>query len=272
MLEAITYLQLPFVQRAVFAGILFAALAGILGIFTLMRRSAFFGDALAHSALAGVALGLFFKLPPLPVAFVYAFLMALLLPWLKTRTRLSFDTLLGIFLPFSMGLGVIIFSFLPGSQPDLISFLFGSVLTTTWFDFVLLSVLVVFAAVCIKLFFHRFVLLSLDHDYAKLLKLPISKLDFLYHFLLALTVIAGVRLVGVILVNALLVIVPSMVKLHARSMRSMFIYAPLAGMFTVLLGIGLSFQFNLPSGAMIAVTAGLLFGVSFVLSKLRTSR
>ena len=260
-------LQFAFFQRALGVGVLLAILAGLVGVFSTVRKSSFFGDAIAHSALAGVALGLFFEVNPLLTASVYAVLLAVALPWLKKNTGFSFDSLLALFLPVSMGAGVIIFSALPGYQPNLLSFLFGNMLAITNQDMYFLLLIVALVLGTGVFFFRQFLLVSLDEDQARLLGIRVSILEFVYHFILALTVVAGVRLVGVVLVNAFLIIPPLIVGIHVRSLKQLFIFTPVISLITVLGGMIASVALNAPTGASIAVFAGALFVVSLLVKK-----
>ncbi len=263
----IEYLQLPFVQRAILAGLIFAILAGVVGVFMTMRRAAFFGDAIAHSALAGIALGLLIHVNPLITAFIYALFIAFLLPYLQKKTNFSFDNLLGIFLPLSMGLGVIIFSWLPGFQPQLLSYLFGSILTINWSDIIFFFILLVLVKVIMFFIKDQLILVSLDSDYARLLGIKVVYYEMVYHFLLALTIITGVRLIGIVLMNALLIIPSSIARIYAKSLKVYFILTPIVGLISVSLGILLSLVFNAPSGAMIAVVSGFLFIISLIFKR-----
>lgn len=265
-------LAFTFFQRALIAGFLLAILAGIVGVFTLIRKASFFGEAVAHSSLAGVAIGLFFSVNPLVSAAVYAVLLAVFLPWLRKQTGFSFDSLLALFLPVSMGVGVIVFSALPGYQPNLLSFLFGNLLAVTHFDLMFLLTLCIVLALLVPPVARRLLIVSLDENQARLLGINISLYEVFYHFLLALTVVSGVRLVGVVLINAFLVIPPLLVSLHAKSLKQLFIFSPLISLISVVGGIFVSIGFNLPTGAVIAVFAGALFLVGVVLKKLKEHR
>jgi len=262
-------LAYTFFQRALIAGLLLAILAGIVGVFTLIRKASFFGDAVAHSALAGVAIGLFFAIDPLISAAIYAVLISLFLPWFRKQTGFSFDSLLALLLPVSMGIGVIAFSLLPGYQPNLLSFLFGNLLAVTSSDLIFLGVLFISVSILLPFIAKKLLLVSLDEDQARLLGINIPLHEMIYHFILALTVVSGVRLVGVVLINAFLVIPPLVVSLHAKSIKQLFIYSPIIALVSVVGGIGLSIGLDLPTGAVIAVFAGFLFLLSVVLKKVK---
>ncbi len=267
--EFTSLFEFAFFQRALVAGFLLAILAGIVGVFSSIRKSTFFGDAIAHSALAGVALGLFFNVNPLLSAAIYAVIISVALPWFKKQTGFSFDSLLGILLPVSMGLGVIIFALLPGYQPNLLSFLFGNLLAVTSTDLYFLLGLFVVVVGALPFFGRKLLFVSLDPEQAQLLGIPVAFYELVYHFLIALTVVSGVRLVGVVLINAFLVIPSMVVSLHARSLQQLFVLTPVVAFLSVVGGLFLSVIFNLPSGATIAVFSGFVFLCSVSVKKLR---
>lgn len=252
-------LTLPFLQRALVAGLLLSFLMGIMGVLTLVRKSIFYGDAIAHSSLAGVALGLAFGVYPLAAAVVYSIGVALLIPYLRKKVSLSTENTLGILLPVSMGLGVIIFSLLPGYQPQMMSFLFGNVLTIQLNEVWLLFILFFIALVVFTFYLLKIVLVSIDEEYATLLGLPTKFLERIYEILLAVVIIAGVKLLGVVLVNALLIIPASTTKSFVSSMKQWLVVTPIVSIVTVVGGIVVSVLFNTPPGATIAVCAGGLF-------------
>lgn len=261
----IELLSYGFMQRAVLAGLLIALAAGIMGVFAIIRKGAFFGDAIAHSSLAGVAFGVLLNFSPLIGGAIYAIIAAITLPLLQKRSHLALDTILGILLPVSMGLSVIIFSLLPGYQPELLSFLFGNILSVNTNDLLLLLVVVAAILVLLYVFLDQLLLTSIDEIYAKVTGVNVGLINIIYHLLLALSIIAGVKLVGVILVNALLVIPASIALQFSRSLKSQLILTPVVSVAVVLLGILASAAFNSPSGATIALVGGVAFGLSLIL-------
>jgi zinc transport system permease protein len=272
MTTIISLLSLAFVQRALLAGLILAILAGFMGVITLIRRSSFYGDAIAHSSLAGVALGLALGFYPLATALIYAIIIALLLPSLKKKLDLSLDNLLGIILPFSMGLGVLIFSLLPGYQPEMMSFLFGSILTIKSQEIILLLGIFVITVLLLSKFLPKLLLTALDEDYAQILGLKINWLQKLYEVLLTVIIVAGVKLLGVILVNALLIIPASTAKNISKSLKDWLILSPIISVLMVLGGILLSLFFDTPPGATIAVFAGVFFILTQIFFNLKKKR
>jgi zinc transport system permease protein len=256
VIDALAY---PFMQRALVAGLLVGLVASLLGVFVILRRSAFFGDAVAHASLAGIAVGVVSGVPPLLPAAAVAVGIGLALHRLERVGRLSLDTILGFILPFFMAVGVLVLSLSPGFQPELLSYLFGSILTVSWQG---LGAIGLVAAAVVAVLAHlgrRLVFAAFDSDGAHAAGVNVARVLTVHHVLLALTVIASISVVGIVLVNALLVIPAATAKLLARSLAQMFILAPLLGIGSVLGGLIVSSWVDAPSGPAIVLTAGVLF-------------
>ena len=267
MNEIFQTLTMPFMQRALIGGVLVSLLVSLMGVFVVLRRSSFYGDAIAHASLTGIALGLLINFNPILVAAIYAVVISLLLPYLKKSSNLPIDSLLGFIMPFSMGLGVILLAFLPGYQPELISFLFGSVLAVAWSDIFVIFGLALTTLIVMLLFRKKLIFASFDHQYAKISNINVNRMGVIYHILLAVTIVAGIRLVGIILVNALLVSPASTTRLFVGSLKQMFIYTPILSVIITLSGLIISVLLNIPSGPTIAVTSGLVFLFTLVFVK-----
>lgn len=252
-------LALPFMQRALVAGLLVGAVTSLLGVFVVLRRAAFFGDALAHASLAGVAVGVVASLPPLPLAAGLAVGIAVSLHRLERTSRLSLDTILGFVLPFFMAVGVLVLSLSPGFQPELLSFLFGSILSVSWAGLAAVAAISLAVVVALALVGRRLVFVTFDPDGAQVAGIRTARLLTLFHVLLALMIVASLSLVGIVLVNALLVIPAATAKLRARSLAQMFVLAPILGTSSVLLGLLGSYWLDVPSGPAIVVVIGLGF-------------
>jgi zinc transport system permease protein len=256
MIETLAY---PFMQRALVAGLLVGLVASLLGVFVVLRRSAFFGDAIAHASLAGIAVGVVGGVPPLVPAAAVAIGIGLALHRLERLGRLSLDTILGFILPFFMAIGVLVLSLSPTFQPELLSYLFGSILTVSWRGLAAIAAVAVAVALVLARLGRRLVFATFDPDGAHAAGIEVARLLTVHHVLLALTVIASISVVGIVLVNALLVIPAATAKLLARSLRQMFVLAPLLGIASVLAGLTVSAWLDAPSGPAIVVIAGSLF-------------
>jgi zinc transport system permease protein len=262
----------PFMQRALLAGLLVGLVTSVLGVFVVLRRSAFFGDALAHASLAGVAVGVVAGVPPLPVAAVLAVAIGLSLHHVERVSRLPLDSILGFILPFFMAVGVLVISLSPGFQPELLSYLFGSILAVSRMGLAAVALVSAAAAVMLVLAGRRLVFVTFDADNARIAGIPVGRLLTLYHVLLALMIVASLSILGIVLVNALLVIPAATAKLLARSLRQMFVLAPVVGVGSVVLGLFGSYRLDVPSGPAIVVVAGLAFLAAWGTRALRGRR
>jgi zinc transport system permease protein len=230
----------------------------------ILRRSAFFGDAIAHASLAGIAVGVVTGAPPLLLAAGVAVGIGLTLRRLERVGGLSLDTILGFILPFFMAVGVLVLSLSPGFQPELLSYLFGSILTVSWPGLAGIAVVAVVVAVVLARLGRRLVFATFDPDGAHAAGIDVARLLTAHHVLLALVVIASISLVGIVLVNALLVIPAATAKLLARSLKQLFVLAPLFGTAAALAGLVVSYAFDLPSGPAIVIVSGLGFLVAWL--------
>lgn len=252
-------LSLPFLQRALAAGLLVGLVASLIGVFVVLRRSAFFGDAIAHASLAGVALGVLTGIPPLLPAAGVGIGIGLGLNRVEKKSRLGVDTILGFVLPFFMALGLLLLAFAPGFQPELLSYLFGNILAVGAGSLWIIAVIAACVVPVLLAMRRPLIFATFDPDGARVSGIRVDALLTLYHVLLALVVIASLKVVGIILVNALLVIPAATAKLLARSLRQMFVFAPAIGIASVLVGLFVSYRFDAPPGPAIAVIAGLAF-------------
>ena len=165
MFDALTY---PFMQRALAAGVLVGVMTSLLGVLVVLRRSAFFGDAIAHAALTGVAIGVLTGWNPLFAAVGVGIGIAMSLQVMERRSRLALDTVLGFVLPFFLAVGVLLLSLTPGYQPDLVSFLFGSILTVSRDSLLVIVTITVVVLGFLLRFRHHLIFATFDEDAAQL--------------------------------------------------------------------------------------------------------
>jgi zinc transport system permease protein len=252
-------LREPFLQRALLAGLFVGVTASAIGVYVVVRRAAFFGDALSHASLAGVAVGVLAGLPPLLTAGVVAVGIALGLRRLERGERLALDTILGFVLPFFLAVGIVLMSFTPGYQPELIAFLFGSILGVSWGNVIAIGGISVVVAALLIGFRRKLLFAAFDPDGARVQGIAVDRVYTLAYALLALVVIASLRVVGIVLVNALLVVPAATAKLVSGSMQRMLWLAPVFGTVAVLAGLAVSYAVDIPSGPAIVLVTGILF-------------
>jgi len=260
-----------FMQRAFLAGFLISITCAILGVFLVLRRDAMIGHGLAHVTFGGVALGIFLYVAPILMALVVAVFSALGILKLKERAGLYGDTAIAIISSLGMALGIILVSAAGSYNVDLFGYLFGNILAIeaqeVWMSFIL--ALAVLSAVA--LFYQEFVFLTFDPESAKVSGVPVKRLDTVMAVLTAVTVVLGMKVVGILLVSALMVI-PAAASLQvARSFKeALFISAVLAGL-TALCGLVAAFYLDWPSSGTIVSISGVFFLI-FYWMRLRRKR
>lgn len=269
MSELLDILALPFAQRALLAGTAVAIVGGVLGVFVVVRGMSFFSDAISHASLLGIALALLFSLQPFLGALAIALLTAVAIGFLRGRTVSSLDTLIGVFFSAAVALGVVVIGLVKGYRADLISFLFGDILALQTADVVLAWFLSAFVLAFLARYWRSVVLSTLHRDLAAVEGVPVVKTDILFLVLIALVIAVAMRIAGVILVTALLIVPAATAQNLARSFRSMVGWSVVVSLVSLFGGIAFSFVANLPSGPTIVLTSSLLFALSFLSRALR---
>lgn len=255
---------------ALTAGLLVALVAGPLGSLLVWRRLAYFGDSLSHAALLGVGLSLLLSIPGWVGISLVCVVVALLLGLLLKQPELASDTLLTILATSALSLGLIVIGFVDGIRVDLMAYLFGDLLSLSPQD---LPILLAGTAFVLALLFWQWrglVLASINEEMAAIDGVPVARLRFLLLILLALTVTAAMKVVGVLLITALLIIPAAAARRLSRTPEQMAVFATLIGMLAVCTGLAGSLQWDLPLGPAIVVSAALCFVLATTLRQRRT--
>lgn len=262
-------LSVPFFQRSLLTGSLLSLVLATLGVFVVSRRLSFFSDAIGHSALTGIALGLLLGINPFMAALVFTVVVAAGLALIRTHSKLSLDTLLGVFFAASVSLGVILVQRSPGYQTDLISFLFGDILTISRLDVVLSFILTIVVLLCLTLLGKKFVAITFNQDVARAEGVSLPRYEMIFLCLLAGTIALAIKQVGVILVTAMVVIPAASAQYLARSLVSFFIGSMIVGLLSTIIGMILSVGLQTPSGPTIVLTGSLFFIGAFLWGRSR---
>jgi zinc transport system permease protein len=266
MLEALQY---EFMRNAIMAGLLAAVACGIVGVYVVVKRIVFISGGIAHASFGGIGLGYFLGINPIIGALAFSLASGLAIDGITRKSRLPADTAIGILWAGGMALGIIFINFSPGYAPDLMSYLFGNILTVPMSDiWIMLALDLVIIAVVISLF-KEYLILSFDEEYATAAGMPVEKLYLLLLAMIALTVVVLIRVVGMILVIALLTFPAAMAQLFTFNMKKMMLLSVLFGFIFTLGGLWLSYVLKLPSGATIILFSGLVLAGSFGIAKLR---
>lgn len=262
-------LQYEFMQNALIAGLLAAIACGVIGVYVVVKRVVFISGGIAHASFGGIGLGYLLGINPVLGAMLFAIASALGMGLMTKRTKLSEDTAIGILWAMGMALGIIFIGLAPGYAPDLFSYLFGGILTVPTFDLILMLVLDVVIVAIVLLFYKEFLLLSFDEEFSTVAGVPTQRLYLLLLCLIALTVVVLIRVVGIILVIALLTIPAALARQFTHSLQKMILLSILAGAVFTFSGLWLSYLLDLASGATIILVAGISLFISFGISRLR---
>jgi zinc transport system permease protein len=265
------FLSYGFFQRAFLAGLFVAVACAILGLFLILRRDAMIGHGLAHVTFGGVALGLFLNILPLGAALAVAILASLAIIKLKEKAGMHGDTAIGIFSSVGMALGIAMATLAGRFNADLMSYLFGDILAIDAFEVALSTVLAAVVVVAILANYRRLMYLTFDPEAAKASGVKTARLDALLAILTSITVVLGMKVVGILLVTALLVIPAAAALLLAASFKQALLFSSLVAALSVVCGLLAAFYLDLPASATVVLTAFAVFGAFFLLRRRRLS-
>ncbi|MDD5043377.1 MAG: metal ABC transporter permease [Patescibacteria group bacterium] len=253
------FLAYSFIQRALIAGVIIGIITAVLGVFVILRKMSFFSDAIAHSSLTGIALGALLNFDPLLGAVVFCILVALGIAFLNKKSVLSIDAIIGVFFSASVALGVVVIGFLRGYRVDLFKFLFGDILGVTSWDIIIISVLGIAVLALVAFLFKDFAKIAFHRDLAEVEGLAVDFYDYLFMFILALTVAVGLKIAGAILIGPLLIIPPATAKNMAINLKEMLVFSVIVGVLSALIGIVASYYLNTASGPTIVLASSVIF-------------
>ena len=258
MEEIFQLVSFPFMQRAFISCIILSVLLGLLGTFIVPRKVAFMADGITHASLLGIAIGLLLGVFPLAIALVIAIITGAIVAALRNNPRIPLDGLIGLLLTTGMSGAIIIFALTPGYKPELFSYLFGSVVATTWVDVYVLCGLAAITLPLLKYFWRSLVLTTVHEQLSRVMNLPAHTANYFLFIFTAITLVTGVKILGIILVSGLLIIPVLSANLITNSLRKSVIVTISLAIVGSIVGLILSFIFDLPSGPCIALTLILL--------------
>jgi zinc/manganese transport system permease protein len=262
-------LQFPFMQRALLGGALLGLLRGLLGSFAILRQLSFFSHTVGHAALLGIVLGILLNLDPTLTLLPFTVFFGLAVVYLIAQTDLWSDTVLNIVFSASLAIAVIALSFVQSYRGSLMNLLFGDILAITVKDLGLGLVVLMVSAVSLGLTLRAQVLLTLHEEMAKAQGVAVRSHRTWFVVLLSLAVAIAIKAVGVLLVNAFLVIPAATAKLLSQRFAAFVLLSTVVGAFSAVLGILLSAALNLASGPSIVVAQFTLFLIAVVIFRLR---
>ena len=263
------FLHYAFIQKAYLAGSFVAVLCAMLGLFLVLRKLSLIGDGLSHVSFGAIALGLFFGLYPFWVAIPVVLVASYFVLKLTQKARIYGDASIGIVSSLGVAGGVILASLSRGFNVDLFSYLFGNILAVSTQE-VYLSIglsLVVFT--CVILLYNDLFSVTFDEEYARITGIKTERINLVLVFLTAITVVLAIKVVGIMLVSALLILPAATALQIARGFRGAMLISVLCAVGSVLVGTTVSVFLNLPAGATIVMCGLLFFAVALTVRTLR---
>ena len=252
-------LEYSFFQNALLGSLLASVLCGFIGTYIVTRRLVFISGGITHASFGGIGLGVFLGINPILSAMVFSVLSAFGVQWMSHRGDVREDSAIAVFWTFGMSLGIICCFLSPGFMPDLPSFLFGSILTISQADLWLLATLLVVVVLVFALLYRTILSVAFDVDFARSQRLPVAFIEYLMMALIALTIVGTLRMVGIVLSISLLTIPQMSANVLTHNFKRMIAWSIVIGWVDCLMGLGLSYALNVPSGASIIFVSILVY-------------
>ena len=266
MIEAFGDLwQFQFMRHALLTGLLVSIACGIIGTYVVVKRIVFLSGGISHTAFGGIGIGYFFGFNPIIGAIVFSIAAAFGIALVRQKASQREDTLIGIMWAIGMAIGIIFIDKTPGYAPNLMSYLFGNILTVSLFDLTLMIILNIIIISTTLLLFKEFKAFTFDEEYSAVSGIPITALNIILFCLIALTVVILIRAVGIILVIALLTIPPAAVIGFNFTLGKTMILSIILGIIFTTTGLFLSSAYNITSGAAIIIVACIGYLISLLI-------
>ena len=249
-------LQFDFMRNALLAGVLVSIACGIIGTLVVVNRIVFISGGIAHAAYGGIGLGYFWGFNPVYGAIAFALVSALGMGWVARKTRQRADTIIGVMWAIGMAIGIIAIDLTQGYKADLMSYLFGSILTVPRQDLIIMLVLDLIIGAMVVLFYKELLAISFDPLFATTRNVPVDGLYLMLVGAISLTVVMVMQVVGLIMVIALLTIPAAIAGQFVEDIKQMMLYSSYLGIIFTTVGLWLSYTWDLTSGATIILVSG----------------
>ena len=255
--------EYQFLQNAILAGILASIVCGIIGVIIVEKKLVMMSGGIAHTSYGGVGLGYLMGFEPILGAFLFSVCAALGIGFIKRRGGARSDVVIGMFWSLGMALGILFISLMKGYPPDLTSYLFGNILSVTKSDLYLIFGLTVIVTFIIVALFNNWKAYLFDEEFASIIGIRTAFLEYLLLILVAMTVVALIRVVGIILVLSLLTAPAAAAENFSASLKGRMIYAIIFGTIFCLAGLWISYVTNIASGASIVILSVLCYLICY---------
>ncbi|MCI1959656.1 MAG: metal ABC transporter permease [Clostridia bacterium] len=257
--------EYQFLQNALFSGILASIVCGMIGVIIVEKKLVMMSGGIAHTSYGGVGLGYLLGFEPIIGAFIFSICAALGIGYIKRKGGVHSDVVIGLFWSLGMALGILFIALMPGYPPDLSSYLFGNILSVTKANLYLIIILTFIVTIIIISLYNDWKAYLFDEEFASIIGIKTVFLDYLLLILIAMTVVVLIRVVGIILVIALLTAPAAMAGLLTDDLKKRMIYAILLGIVFSIAGLWISYEINIASGAAIVILSVVSYFVSYMI-------
>lgn len=266
MLEILSY---DFIQNALLAGIIVSIITAIIGTLVVVNKMVFLSGGIAHSAYGGVGLAMFFSLPMLLTTSVFCVLVTILIAFASYKNKENLEIMIGLTWAVGMSFGILLVDLTPGYHTDLMTYLFGSILAVTTNDIYYMGALLVGIFAIVVVFYRDILAVSYDREYANLRGVKTKFFYTLILILSSLAIVISIKVVGLILIIALLTIPIYISSFFSKNLMSMMIIASILSMIFTVIGLAVSYQFDLSSGPSIIMASSLTALMVFIFKSIK---
>ena len=260
--------QYDFILRALLVGSLIALSSAFLGVFLVLQRQSMIGDGLAHVSFATIAIALFFNSSPLLVSIPLVILASFLIIKLNDKAGINGDAAIGLISALAVAVGVLISSLAQGFNIDLFSYLFGSILVISKLDVILSVILSILVIVLIIYNYNSLFAMTYDQEFSAVIGINTNKMKYLISILTSITVVLGIRVVGTMLISSMIIFPTVTALLVSNGFKESIFISTIVSITSVILGIFISYVFNLPTGATIVIINAIIFVITLAFRKI----
>lgn len=257
--------EYQFMQNALIAGILASIVCGIIGVIIVEKKLVMMSGGIAHTSYGGVGLGYLLGFEPIIGAFIFSVCAAVGIGYIKRKGGARSDVVIGLFWSLGMALGILFIALMPGYPPDLSSYLFGNILSVTKSDLFLIVCLTIIVTLVIVALFNNWKAYLFDDEFASIIGIKTAFLEYLLLILIAMTVVILIRVVGIILVLALLTAPAATAGMLTSNLKNRMIYSIILGNIFCISGLWISYKMNIASGAVIVVLSVIGYFISYII-------
>jgi zinc transport system permease protein len=263
--------QYEFIIKGILGAVFASITAGLAGTYIVSRRMVFLSGGITHASFGGIGIGYFAGINPVLGAAVFSILTALGIEFLSVKEKIREDSAIGILWAFGMAIGIIFIYLTPGYAPNLMSYLFGSILTVTFGDIIALGIMSVILILYFSIFYRTILYISFDEQFARTYSGSVSLFRYITTALIALTIVLNIRMTGVVLVISLLTIPPNIAMIFTKVYPRIVLVAVIAGFIGTSAGYAISYFAGIPVGATIIFTLVVIWIAAKIIARITGS-